>query len=194
MDQPSRPTRAGRHLFPQAPVRKPTVPRKTKRSVTISLEHPLDDLLRSLSQHPTTPVLLIGQGAFSVAERLHRLTYESGTAPFVHVDCVWLPSRDSSSFLFGKESAGEVRLGVIEKAESGTLLMDNIEELPAPDQSRLAGVIDEASFRRIGSSKKTNLSVRVVVATSYEPEELVRTSRLRLDLLERVNVFPIRLP
>jgi two-component system, NtrC family, response regulator AtoC len=160
------------------------------------LEDPeLETQLRSLARSPLTPVLLAGPPGpdrLRVAERLHRLTYPRRRAPFVDVDCAWLPAGDAGGLLFGRDPRGEK--GVVENAAKGTLFLDNIADLPAADQAKLADLLDRMRFRRLGGRREITVQLRVVAAMRDDAGDLAQGGRLRSDLFSRLNVFPIRLP
>lgn len=155
---------------------------------------PVDGVLESAAEHPLTPVLLLGKNPVPIARRLHDLTHADRAAPFVHVDCVWLPENGASAMLFGEGSGAGARVGLAEKADTGTLLLENVEELSLPDQARLAELIGESAFRPVRGARRIDVALRVVVTTTGDPRELVRTSRLRLDLLRRISVLVFRIP
>jgi transcriptional regulator with PAS, ATPase and Fis domain len=103
------------------------------------------------------------------------------------------------SELFGHEKgaftgAASRRQGCFELADNGTLLLDEIAEMPALLQAKLLRVIEERAIRRLGSRKEIEVDVRILAATNREPQEAVREGKLREDLLYRLNVFSIHLP
>jgi DNA-binding NtrC family response regulator len=174
--------------------KKPTVHPRRLAGETELLTAPVDGVLESAAEHPLTPVLLLGKAPVPIARRLHDLTHAGRDAPFVHVDCVWLPGNGASSMLFGEGNGPGARVGLAQKADRGTLLLENVEELSSPDQARLAELIDEAAFRPVHGVRRIDVALRVVVTTTGDPHELVRASRLRLDLLRRVSVLVLRTP
>jgi transcriptional regulator with PAS, ATPase and Fis domain len=103
------------------------------------------------------------------------------------------------SELFGHEKgaftgAASTRMGCFELAEGGTLLLDEIAEMPPLLQAKLLRVIEERSLRRVGSNREIDIDVRILAATNKNPEEAVEKGTLREDLLYRLNVFRIELP
>jgi transcriptional regulator with PAS, ATPase and Fis domain len=103
------------------------------------------------------------------------------------------------SEIFGHEKgaftgAAERRFGCFELAHGGTLLLDEIGEMPAPTQAKLLRVLEERKIRRLGSKVETPIDVRVVAATNKNPEQAVADGHLRQDLFFRLNVFHIHLP
>jgi transcriptional regulator with PAS, ATPase and Fis domain len=103
------------------------------------------------------------------------------------------------SEIFGHErgaftGAAERRIGCFELADGGTLLLDEIGEMPAPTQAKLLRVLEDRKVRRLGSKTETPVDVRVLAATNKDPEKAVSGGELRQDLYFRLNVFHINLP
>jgi DNA-binding NtrC family response regulator len=151
---------------------------------------------------PTTASVFIsgesGTGKELVARAIHRLSPRCG-APLVAVNCAALPETLVESELFGHEKgaftgAFERRAGCFEQAHNGTLLLDEITEMPIGTQAKLLRVIEESRVRRLGGRADMPFSVRVLAATNRPPEEAIRNNQLRRDLYYRLNVFHISLP
>jgi len=151
---------------------------------------------------PTTASVFIngesGTGKELVARAIHRLSPRNG-GPFVAVNCAALPDTLVESELFGHEKgaftgAVERRAGCFEQAHNGTLLLDEIGEMPIGTQAKLLRVIEESRVRRLGGKSDLPFAVRVLAATNRAPEEAIRNNRLREDLYYRLNVFQISLP
>jgi len=139
-----------------------------------------------------------GSGKEIVARTLHELSPRSEAA-FVAVNCSAIPESLMESEIFGHEKgaftgASDRRLGCFELADRGTLLLDEIGEMPAPTQAKLLRVLEDGKVRRLGSKAETPVNVRVLAATNREPEEAVNKGVLRQDLFFRLNVFRIHLP
>ncbi len=103
------------------------------------------------------------------------------------------------SEIFGHErgaftGAAERRIGCFELADGGTLLLDEIGEMPPPTQAKLLRVLEDRKVRRLGSKSETPVDVRVLAATNKDPEQAVAHGPLRQDLYFRLNVFHIHLP
>ena len=103
------------------------------------------------------------------------------------------------SELFGHEKgsftgASERRAGCFEVAQHGTLLLDEIGEMPMQTQAKLLRILEDSKVRRLGGRTEFEVDVRVVAATNKVPEEAVRDGHLREDLYYRLNVFHIHLP
>ncbi|WP_396127304.1 sigma-54-dependent transcriptional regulator [Edaphobacter acidisoli] len=139
-----------------------------------------------------------GTGKELVARALHELSARR-LKPFVAVNCAAIPETLIESEIFGHEKgaftgAQERRAGCFELAEEGTLLLDEIGEMPAATQAKLLRVLEDRKLRRLGSKVETPVDVRVVAATNKDPEQAVASGELRGDLYYRLNVFNIRMP
>ena len=139
-----------------------------------------------------------GTGKELVARSIHRLSPRKD-APFVAINCSAIPETLMESELFGHEKgaftgAASRRQGCFELANHGTLLLDEIAEMPALLQSKLLRVIEERTLRRLGSKHELPVDVRLLAATNRDPEDSVRAGTLRSDLLYRLNVIRIHLP
>ncbi|MGH9559701.1 MAG: sigma 54-interacting transcriptional regulator, partial [Bryobacteraceae bacterium] len=115
------------------------------------------------------------------------------------INCAAFPEGLVESELFGHEKGSftgalERRAGCLEIATGGSLLLDEIGELPFPTQAKLLRVLDDARVRRIGGRSEIQLDVRILAATNRNPEEVVRAGHFRQDLYYRLNVFHIALP
>jgi len=151
---------------------------------------------------PTTASVLItgesGTGKELVARAIHGLSSRNG-GPFVAVNCAALPESLMESELFGHEKgaftgAVERRAGCFEQAHNGTLLLDEIAEMPISTQAKLLRVIEESKVRRLGGTADLPINVRVLAATNRPPEKAIENKHLREDLFYRLNVFHISLP
>jgi transcriptional regulator with PAS, ATPase and Fis domain len=119
--------------------------------------------------------------------------------PFFAINCAALPETLIESELFGHEKgsftgASERRAGCFEVAQHGTLLLDEIGEMPALTQAKLLRILEDSKVRRLGGKTEFEVDVRVIAATNKVPEEAVRGGHLREDLYYRLNVFHIHLP
>jgi DNA-binding NtrC family response regulator len=163
----------------------------------------MQEVMRLVEQvAPSTAAVLItgetGSGKEMVARTIHRLSPRAAE-PFVAINCSAIPESLMESEIFGHEKgaftgAAERRLGCFELASGGTLLLDEIGEMPAPTQSKLLRVLEEHKVRRLGSKTETPVDVRVLAATNKDPEQAVAQGHLRQDLYFRLNVFHIHLP
>jgi DNA-binding NtrC family response regulator len=151
---------------------------------------------------PSTASVLItgetGSGKEVVARALHRLSSRA-EGPFVAINCSAIPESLMESEIFGHEKgaftgAAERRLGCFELADGGTLLLDEIGEMPVATQAKLLRVLEDRKVRRLGGKSETPVDVRVLAATNKDPEQAVAQGQLRQDLYFRLNVFHIHLP
>ncbi|HKM91638.1 MAG TPA: sigma-54 dependent transcriptional regulator [Candidatus Acidoferrales bacterium] len=139
-----------------------------------------------------------GAGKEVVARALHRLSPRAH-GPFVAINCSAIPESLMESEIFGHEKgaftgAAERRLGCFELADGGTLLLDEIGEMPHATQAKLLRVLEDRKVRRLGGKSETPVDVRVLAATNKDPEQAVAQGLLRQDLYFRLNVFHIHLP
>jgi len=139
-----------------------------------------------------------GTGKELVARTIHNMSPRR-EKPFVAINCSAIPETLMESELFGHEKgaftgAASRRQGCFELADSGTLLLDEIGEMPALLQAKLLRVIEERAVRRLGSRKEIDVDVRLLAATNRQPQQAVSEGKLRTDLLYRLNVFSIHLP
>jgi DNA-binding NtrC family response regulator len=151
---------------------------------------------------PSTASVLItgesGTGKELVARTIHDLSSRK-MKPFVAINCAAIPETLIESEIFGHEKgaftgAVERRTGCFELAEGGTLLLDEIGEMPAATQAKLLRVLEDRKLRRLGSKSETSVDVRVLAATNIIPEEAVAKGALRNDLYYRLNVFNLHMP
>ena len=148
---------------------------------------------------PTTAsVLITGESGTGKELVARRLSPRSG-GPFVAVNCAALPESLVESELFGHEKgaftgAAARSAGCFEQAQNGTLLLDEIGEMPIATQAKLLRVIEESKVRRLGGANDIPISVRVLAATNRSPEKAIQDKHLREDLYYRLNVFHISLP
>ena len=139
-----------------------------------------------------------GTGKELVARTIHVLSPRR-QGPFVAINCAALPETLIESELFGHEKgsftgASERRAGCFEVAQHGSLLLDEIGEMPMQTQAKLLRILEDSKVRRLGGKTEFEVDVRVVAATNKVPEEAVRGGHLREDLFYRLNVFHIHLP
>lgn len=146
-------------------------------------------------------VLLTGEsgtGKELVARAFHRLSPRRARA-FIAVNCAALPESLLESELFGHEKgaftgATSLRRGMFELADGGTLLLDEIAEMPLPTQTRLLRILESRRFMRVGGDHEIQVSVRVVAATNRDLRQAVETGEFRRDLYYRLNVLSVHVP
>ncbi len=146
-------------------------------------------------------VLLLGEtgtGKGLVARAIHSRSLRRNH-PLVTVNCTALPASLIESELFGHAKgaftgASSQQVGRFELADKGTILLDEIGDLPFDLQAKLLQVIQEGEFSRLGSSKTVKVDVRIIAATNRDLYEEMRLGRFREDLFYRLNIFPITVP
>ena len=139
-----------------------------------------------------------GSGKDHLARRIHDLSRRS-SGPFYAVNCAAIPAELAESELFGHEAgaftgASRRKRGLVELAEGGTLLLNEVGELSQILQAKLLTFLDTFSFTRVGGEKSVTVNVRLIAATNRELEKEVSEGRFRKDLFYRLNVFSIRVP
>lgn len=146
-------------------------------------------------------VLIMGEtgtGKEVIANEIHKNSLRHDSA-FIKVNCAAIPSNLLEAELFGFEKgaftgASTARLGLFELADHGTLLLDEIGEMPLDLQAKLLRVIQHKELTRVGGKSPIKLDVRIICATNCALLDLVKQGKFREDLYYRINVFPIDLP
>jgi DNA-binding NtrC family response regulator len=139
-----------------------------------------------------------GTGKELVARAVHRLSPRSGN-PFIAINCAAMPETLIESELFGHEKgaftgAVERHPGCFEQAHNGTVLLDEIADMPIGTQAKLLRVLEDGKVRRLGGKTELPVNVRVIASTNWPPDRALKENRLREDLFYRLNVFHIALP
>jgi len=148
-----------------------------------------------------SPVLLLGEtgvGKDVIANAIHYASLRSD-GPFVSVNCGAIPETLIDSELFGHEKGAFTgaltqKRGRFERADKGTIFLDEIGELPLQAQVRLLKVLQSKEIERVGGIKTISLNIRIIAATNRNLEEMVGHNEFREDLWFRLNVFPIWIP
>jgi len=146
-------------------------------------------------------VLLLGEtgvGKEVIARSVH-LRSKRAAEPFVAVNCAAIPPDLIESELFGVEKgaftgATQSRMGRFERADKGTIFLDEVIELSPRAQSSLLRVLQEGELERVGDNRTRKIDVRVIAATHEDLAEAVKAGRFRADLYYRLNVFPVAIP
>ena len=139
-----------------------------------------------------------GSGKELAARSIHECSLRRG-GPFIAINCGAIPAGLIEAELFGYEKgsfSGAVRAhaGVFERAEGGTLLLDELTEMPLDMQTRLLRVLETRKFYRVGASTELPSDVRVIASTNHCPLQAVQNGHLREDQLYRLAVFPVGMP
>jgi len=139
-----------------------------------------------------------GTGKELVARAIHQLSPRR-TGPFVAINCAAMPETLMESELFGHEKGAftgalERRAGCFELSQHGTLLLDELAEMPSGTQAKLLRVLEDSRVRRLGGKAEISVDVRVIAATNRNVDDALKKGDLREDLYYRLNVFQIALP
>ncbi|HQU44376.1 MAG TPA: sigma 54-interacting transcriptional regulator, partial [Pirellulales bacterium] len=163
----------------------------------------LTEVLRLVERAgPTDKSILIqgetGTGKELIARALHRASRRADK-PMIVINCAALPETLLESELFGHEKgsftgAVNAKQGLFELADGGTLMIDEVGEMPGPLQAKLLRVLEDGSFRRIGSLQECRVDVRLLAATNRNLAQEVKAGRFREDLYYRINVMSLELP
>ncbi|MBO9202505.1 MULTISPECIES: sigma 54-interacting response regulator [Niastella] len=169
----------------------------------VGKSHLLLNVFDHISQvAPTdTSVLILGEsgtGKEKIANCIHNLSSRK-EKPFVKLNCAALPATLIESELFGHEKGAftgalDKRIGKFERADKGTLFLDEVGEMPLELQVKLLRVLQEKEIERVGGRDTIKVDVRIIAATNKNLEKEVAEGRFRLDLYYRLNIFPVILP
>jgi len=164
---------------------------------------PMQEVYRRIDKvAPTQATVLItggsGSGKEAVAQTIHERSERAG-APFVAINCGAIPGNLIEAELFGYEKgsftgAARTHRGCFERADVGTLFLDEVTEMPPDMQVRLLRVLETGHYARVGGEQELFAKARIIAAINRDAREAVRDGRLREDLMYRLAVFPIVLP
>jgi two-component system response regulator AtoC len=163
----------------------------------------MQDILEMVKKVAQTQATVLIQGESGTGKEVvaHAIVQHSTRAqmPFIKVNCAAVPETLLESEFFGHEKgaftgAVQRREGRFETANGGTLLLDEIAEIPLSLQVKLLRVLQEREFERVGGNKTIRVDVRLIASTNRDLQEEVRQGRFREDLFYRLNVVPINLP
>ena len=134
-----------------------------------------------------------GSGKELVARKIHKNSLRSKES-FVIINASLLKENTYEKELFGEElDDGNVSFGALERANKGTLLIDEVSEIPYETQANVLRVLIDQKFKRVNGSKNINVNIRLISSTSRDLNELVKNDKFREDLYHRLNVIPIEL-
>lgn len=183
---------------------KEAIARSRPNRVVIGESRPMQDVFRLVERvGPTNKTVLIqgesGTGKELVALAIHQASGARSERPLVTINCAALPEQLVESELFGHEKgsftgATTTKNGLFEVADGGTLFIDEIGELPVSLQPKLLRVLEDGSFRRVGSHLERRVDVRIIAATNRDLAAEVAEGRFREDLYYRINVMSLVLP
>jgi two-component system response regulator GlrR len=163
----------------------------------------MHQVLRQVAQVASTDATVCiygesGTGKELVAQALHLASHRS-TGPFVAINCGAIPEGLLENELFGHvqgafTGAERIKRGLLQQAHGGTLLLDEVGELPAPLQVKLLRVLQEREFYAVGAEQPTKVDLRLVAATNRDLSQAVAAGTFRADLYYRLHVIPVVLP
>jgi len=176
---------------------------KQKSDEIIGHDFGLSTVMQQVNQVAplSSPVLLLGEtgvGKEVIANAIHKLSTRKD-GPMIKVNCGAIPETLIDSELFGHEKGAftgaiERKRGRFERANKGTIFLDEIGELPMEAQIRFLEVLQEKNFEPVGSDRIIKSDIRVIAATHRNLERMIKESRFRKDLYFRLKVFPIHIP
>jgi two-component system nitrogen regulation response regulator NtrX len=137
-----------------------------------------------------------GSGKEVAARMLHRLSRRID-GPFVALNCATMHPDRLEVELFGHEESdehGPAKIGTLEQAHGGTLLLDEVSDMPLETQGKIVRVLQEQTFNRVGGNRRVEVDVRVIAATNRDLSQEIVQGRFRQDLYYRLNVVPLRVP
>ena len=134
-----------------------------------------------------------GTGKELVARKIHKNSSRS-KEPFVIINAALLKEKTYEKELFGEEfKDGSISFGALERANKGTLLIDEVSEIPFETQANVLRVLIDQKFKRLNGSKDINVNIRLISSTSKNLNQLLKINKFREDLYHRLNVMPIEL-
>lgn len=161
------------------------------------------EVLRQTKIYAQSPATILlegesGTGKELVARMIHDASVRANR-PYLRTNCAALSESLVESELFGHErgaftGAVETRRGAFESADTGTLLLDEISEIPVRIQAKLLRILEESEFQRVGGNRTHSLDVRVIATTNRRLEQEVESGTFRQDLFYRLNILRIKLP
>ncbi len=196
LEEEQRRLRQAQLALPMAPAADPGGEIIGRSPAITRLLHELDVVATS-----ELPVLLLGETGVGKELFARRLHHQSGrrAAALVHVNCAALPESLAESELFGHvrgafSGAGNERAGRFEAADGGTLLLDEVGELPLAIQAKLLRALQNGEIQRLGEDAPRRVDVRVIAATNRKLDDAVRAGSFRADLYHRLSVYPVHIP
>ncbi len=197
---------AGRKIRYWGEVAEPSDIEETIESEGGETEHKSRAMLHALElarlvANTDSIVLLTGEsgvGKDHMAGYIHELAHRPED-PYFDLNCATIQETVAESELFGYEEGGHseakaLKRGLLEQAEGGTLLLNEIGDLPLPIQTKLLTFLDTKKITRVGGTRKVTVNARLIAATNKDLEERKKLGLFRQDLFYRLNVFPIHIP
>ena len=134
-----------------------------------------------------------GSGKELVARKIHKNSARA-KEPFVIINAALLKEKTYEKELFGEEfDDGNISFGALERANRGTLLIDEVSEIPQETQANVLRVLIDQKFKRVNGSKDITVNIRLISSTSKDLNQLAKQNKFREDLYHRLNVMPVDL-
>lgn len=134
-----------------------------------------------------------GSGKEITARTIHKKSAR-GQNPFILINCATIHPSRMEEELFGSEENGLIHTGVLERAHTGTLLLDEVADMPLETQNKIVRVLQDQSFMRVGSTDLIKVDVRIIASTSRDLKSAMQEGKFREDLYYRLNVVPLSIP
>lgn len=174
--------------------------RKQTQSVSEPVGHSkvmqnLREQIKRIALHNSS-VLISGEpgtGKGMFAHYLHSLS-DRKEGPFIEIGVSSLLGEDPTTELFGREEEGKIHFGLLEQANGGTLFLDDIGDMAMTLQARLLGALESGSYLRAGGDEPVTIDVRIIAASHYDLEQLIKDGKFRNDLYYHLNVLPLSIP
>ncbi len=166
---------------------------------------PMQNILETIIRlrNKRVPILIYGEtgvGKGLLAKLIHKMSHPRLTAPFLSINCSAIPENLLEAELFGYEKGAFTgadlsgKPGLFELAEGGTLVLDEMGDLPLNLQAKLLSVLEDYEIKRLGGVKSRKINVRIICITNKDLKKMVSEHRFRQDLFFRINVVPIYVP
>jgi len=159
--------------------------------VTSQISQAIEKVARTSSRVLVTGAAGVGK---EVVARLIHDRSARGDGPFVVVNCATMHPDRMEQELFGEESAEGTKIGILEQCHGGTLLLDEVADMPLETQGKFVRVLQDQGFQRIGGDAVVEVDIRVIASTSRQLENEIADRRFREDLYYRLKVVPIEVP
>lgn len=173
--------------------------KKSDNPFTLSGSSPASQQLQSILDRvalTNSRVLLTGEsgaGKEITARTIHKKSVRANN-PFILINCATINPQRMEQELFGYEENGLVHTGVLERAHTGTLLLDEVADMPLETQSKIVRVLQDQTFMRVGGSEHIKVDVRIIASTSRDLRAAMNEQKFREDLYYRLNVVPVAIP